>query len=67
MHEPALQAKRRRAFHAHELPHRPAVGNDGIRKRLIAAKHQRTAQIDRIAGTRYACARNTGTKNECRQ
>jgi hypothetical protein len=64
MHGPALQPDRRRVIHTRELPHRVAVGNNGVRERLIASQGQCTVHIDRIAGMRYSCARRTGTQNK---
>jgi hypothetical protein len=64
MHDAILQPGRRRLIHAYELPDILAVGDDGIRERLITAERQRSAQVDPIAPMRGPRTRGAGTQHE---
>lgn len=64
MDNPALQPCRCRVIHAHELPHRFAVGNDGVRERLITPQGQCAVQVDGVTGMRCPRTRGADAKNE---
>jgi hypothetical protein len=64
MHDAILQPGRRRPIHAYELPDILAVGDDGVRERLVTAKRQRAAQVDPISPMRGPRTCDAGRQHE---